>query len=244
MDKNSILEFGSKADVIISFYTDLKINGQEYKKGEPYLYLRDTNIGIRYFNEIKDGTKNKNITSWSDINPKEIVIGSIPFSRKITSLLAKLEEEVSIYNPRKFVTLTANRPDPEENGIIFLLEDLSEEKEFFVYDRDFNKIESTYDEGMNAVEGDFEDNEEYLISFSSEEGVTKFSLNKPALPYMSIEIQGKGNVDKQTKNIYMYFDKVSLKTEMEFTFIQDEIVNIPLVFSIVENKNNHLYIGE
>jgi hypothetical protein len=57
---------------------------------------------------------------------------------------------------------------------------------------------------------------------------------------MSLEIQGVGNIDKVTKNILMYFDKVSLNSVIEFTFIQNDMINVPLVFYIMEDKNNYV----
>ena len=40
--------------------------------------------------------------------------------------------------------------------------------------------------------------------------------------------------------ITMYFNTVSLNSIMEFTFMQDDIINIPLEFHIIDDGNNYL----
>ena len=40
MNQNSIIEIGSKADVIIRFKSATNINGRAYKPNEPYLFLK------------------------------------------------------------------------------------------------------------------------------------------------------------------------------------------------------------
>jgi hypothetical protein len=57
---------------------------------------------------------------------------------------------------------------------------------------------------------------------------------------MSLEVQGIGNIDKVGKNVVMYFDKVSLNSILEFTFIQGDMINVPLQFYIIDDKNNYV----
>ena len=61
-----------------------------------------------------------------------------------------------------------------------------------------NLVEATYNSDLNAFESeDFIYQKDYYISFSSVR--TKFDLNKQAIPYMSLEVQGKGNIEKNYK---------------------------------------------
>ena len=167
-------------------------------------------------------------------------MGGVTFSRKLASLLASFESENKPYDYTTFESLVADQPDGELEGTLFLGKQLNPAAEYFVYDSSFNKVENlTYDAGMNAIiSPDLEGNLEYLVSFSSVKTGSKLSLNKPSIPYMSLEIQGIGNIDKLAKSVLMYFDKVSLNSILEFTFIQDDMINVPLQFHIIDDENN------
>ena len=180
---------------------------------------------------------------------RSVTIGSVNFSRKLASLLACYKESSSLFKTTSFLTATADEMEFEGivNGIVFLLDDNFElDENLFVYDDEFNVIEDVlYDENLNALYSvNIEKDKNYLISFSSVRAGTKFNLNKPHIPYMSLEIQGVGNIDKQTKKVLMYFDKVSLSSILEFTFIQGAMINVPLEFHIIDDKNNYVVFEE
>ena len=236
MKQNSLIEIGSKANVILRFKIPKKINGVNYEANEPFIFLKDVIVLINYSNQDKTGTAAKTIVASSDIKPRSVSIGGVPFSRKILSLLAEFDDINLDYNSTTFQPLIAS------DNKIFLLDDMDSTKPFFVYETGFTKVEGVaYDSTFNTLESEnFNDSEEYLISFSSVKKGTKFDLKKPSSGYMSLEIQGIGNIDKKTKNVMMYFDKVSLNSIIEFSFLQDDRMNIPLEFHIIDDKNNYI----
>lgn len=245
MKQNSLIEIGSKADVIIRFKSATNINGRAYKPNEPYLFLKDVSVWINYSNQDKTGSTDINVVAHSDIKPRTVSISSVPFSRKLASLLATYEGQVEFY-PTMARTLMANRENGDPEGIIFLVDEFAETKDWFVLDQNFDLVEDVvYDEDLNALKSEnFIDSNQYYISFASVRNGNKLSLKKPAIPYMSMEIQGIGNIDKETKRVVMYFDKVSLNSLMYFTFIQGEMINVPLEFHIIDDKNNYVVFEE
>jgi hypothetical protein len=241
MNYNNLIEIGSKANIILRFKAATTIGGISYVANEPYLFLKDVNVLIEYSNQNKIGDTDINVIANSDIKPRTIIVGGFPLTKKITNLLACYEGiEQSIKTI--FKTLTATKEEGDSEGTILIPdEDFVNNQNLFVYDSNFETVDFTYDAGQNALNSsDFLDGEEYLISFSTEFNGLKYDLNKPHIPYMSLEIQGVGNINKIKKEIIMYFDKVSLNSVIEFTFIQDEIVNVPLQFHIIEEKNNYV----
>lgn len=241
MNYNSLIEIGSKANVILRFKSATNINGINYAAKEPYLFLKDVNVLINYSNQDKSGQTDINVIANSDVKPRTVVIGGFPFSRKIASLLATYQDSNLDYFPTLFKTLSASKEEEEEDGIIFLVDNIEFNENLFVYDSNFNKVSVTYDAGQNAlISPEFVNDEEYLVSFSTVKTGTKYDLNKIHIPYMSLEIQGIGNINKVKKEVLMYFDKVSLNSIVNFTFIQDQIINVPLEFYIIDDKNNYV----
>jgi hypothetical protein len=248
MNYNSLIEIGSKANVILRFKAATTINGKTYAANEPYLYLKDCNVLVNYSNQDKSGTTDINVIAYSDIKPRTVLIGGISFTRKLASLLASFGgkcgeyEEEEGFNLTKFVTLKAIRGEGDPVGeILFTDEDIVVDNNLFIYDVNFEPVLFQYDSETNTfTSAGFDDGTEYLITYSSARIGTKFDLNKPHIPYMSLEVQGVGNIDKVTKNVAMYFDKVSLNSILQFTFIQGDMINVPLEFYIIEDKNNYV----
>ena len=241
MNQNSLIEIGSKAHVILRFKSEITLNGKTYAAGEPYLYLKDANVIVNYTNQDKSGSAVKTIIANSEIKPKSVMIGGISFSRKLAALLACFKETNAQYTYTVFETVTADREIGDTEGYLYLANTLDESAEWFVYDSDYNKVSGAYDNISNSFSSvDFLSGETYFVSYSSVKQGTKFSLNKPSVPYMSLEIQGIGNIDKTTKNVIMYFDKVSLNSLIQFTFIQNDMINVPLDFHIIDDSNNYV----
>lgn len=234
MNQNSLIEIGSKASVILRFKSKININGETYIENEPYLFLENCNVLVNYSNEDRTWETTKTLIAHSDIKPRTIQIGGISFSRKLASLLATYEEGDFNYRTTQFKELIA------EDNLIFLTEEVNP-KAMFVYNTDYERIDFEYREDMNAIFSEsFEDGSVYLVSYFSLNSGTKFNLIKPHIPYMSLEIQGVGNIDKKTKNILMYFDKVSLNSMLHFTFMQGDMINSPLEFYIIDDKKNYV----
>jgi hypothetical protein len=241
MLQNSLIEIGSKANVILRFKTETCVNGITYAANEPYLLFKDVNVIINYTNQDKTGNTDINVIANSDIKPRTVVMSGINFSRKLAALLATYKDNNQNYFPTEFVTLIAERGENDLAGVIYLTKAVGANDKIFVYDSNFQKINFTYNSSNNSISSaSFLNDIEYLISFPTIKLGTKFDLNKPHIPYMSLEVQGVGNIDKVKKEVLMYFDKVSLNSLIEFTFIHNDLISVPLVFHIIEDKNNYV----
>jgi len=237
MERNALIEIGSKANIILRFKASTSVNNRNYVANEPFIFIKNANVLISYSNQDKKGTTAKTVIANSEINPRTVTVGNIPFTRKLAALLSTFINEETNYNTTKFVSLAAD-------GTTIYLTDEIDPTDIYVYDANFDLYtDIEYQAGSNSIirtVGNFVDGTEYIISYSSVRPGTKFNLKKPSIPYMSLEVQGEGNIDKTTKNVIMYFDKVSLNSIVDFTFIQDSVLNVPLSFHIIDNINNYV----
>jgi len=157
----------------------------------------------------------------------------VNLTKKLIGLLTEISSDVENFGFTQFQTSSASEENNEK--VIYLNKDLLENSEdkIFVYEEEtFELVEDiTYDSSDNKISSiNFDLSKTYLIVFSSEIEGTRFKLNKPEVPYLSMEIQGIGNVNKQTKNIILYFEKVSLTSVIAFNFIYEGVINVPLDF--------------
>lgn len=240
MNSNSLIEIGSKVNIILRFKANTTVNGQTYTAGEPYLFLKNVNAAIEYSNQDKTAEAKRTVLANSDIDPRIISIMNVNFSRKLASLLTTYEDSVDDFSSSVFESITA-----DESGDLIIANPMIENSEYFIYDQNFNKIEAlSYDNDVTITSSNLNSGEDYLVYYRTPLSGAKFDFIKPSTPYMSMEIQGIGNVDKSSKKIIIYFDKVSLNTVINFNFIEDEIIGAPLEFNIIDNKNNYMFIGD
>lgn len=238
MKENTLIEIGSSGTVILKFHTKTCINNKTYEAGEPYIFLRDVNVLIRYDNNLKTATDKRLVGAYSDIFPTSINISGASFSRRLAALLSTLSEEKESFNISEMKIIRAEDGDGEDN--YFFIDNLNAAESVYIYDEDFEKITDFNIEDGMIESAHFEAGKRYTVFFSSERVGAKFDLKKPHTSYMSMEIQGIGNINKETKMIKMFFDKVALNSVINFNFIEDGIINAPLEFLVIKSSENYM----
>ena len=239
MNKNSIIEMGSTVDVIISFREDTTINGSNFSAFEPYLFLKDVKALLRYRETKKKKSAQNNIFNINFANIDSLILGDITFSKKLASLYVEYYGEAT-QKKRKFITLTAFDGDPD--AAIYMNESFNSNGDYYIYDSSFNKIlNATYIESSNSFTSpSFTVGEEYLVSFTSDLVGERFNLKQRQFPYFNIQIQGKGNVDKETKSVLVNIDKASLNSILDFNFVPGDKINAPLEFVLFDSEENYI----
>ena len=239
MDKNSLLEFGSKVDVVLSFISEVTVDGKTYSANEPYLFLKDVEAVIDYTNIDKSGQQGpKTLIANSVVGPRQIHLGSVPLTKKLICLLASIEAATT-YNK----SIIESGVVDNDGDIYISDQDLDESEAIYVYNSSFESVSHTYSSGVITITDSYIVGAEYIISFSSARSGIAFNLEKPSFPYMKMEIQGVGNIDKIQKEVVMVFNKVSLNSLVRFNFVQDDMINIPITFRVIDSKFN-LYFEE
>ena len=74
MKQNSLIEIGSKGDVVLKFNTKTFVNGKCYEPNEPYIFLRDVNVIINYGSENKSATQQQALAAHSNIYPESVFL--------------------------------------------------------------------------------------------------------------------------------------------------------------------------
>jgi hypothetical protein len=240
MKQNSIIEMGSKVDVIISFRKQTTINGKDYAPFEPYLFLKDVKALLKYKELNKRGPTRENTLNVNFADIDTLILSDITFSKKIASLYVDYIGPILDQQQRKFVSLTCYDGDP--NAAIYMNEDFDIAEGYYIYDSDFTKVEDAiYDGGSNSFSSpSFTASEEYLVSFSSGWSGEKYSLKQNMQPLLHIGIQGRGNIDKEGKKVLINIDKASLNSALSFNFIPGDKINSPLDFVVMKSDNNYI----
>lgn len=244
MKQNSLIEIGSKGDVVLKFNTKTFVNGKCYEPDEPYVFLRDVNVIINYGSENKSATQQQALAAHSNIYPESVSVTGVPFSRRVASLLSTYLDSGSIFLKSEMKSAEPVAGQNEAN--VLIVRDLNNE-DFVLYTDEMEKVDPenyTFSTKMiegsgviSPVEGYSFEHEKYIIFFSSVVNGTGFKLDKPHIPYMTMEIQGVGNINKRNAQVLMRFEKVSLNSVLNFNFLEEGIIGAPLNFTIIKGKN-------
>ena len=246
MKQNSLIEIGSKGDVVLKFNTKTFVNGKCYEPNEPYIFLRDVNVIINYGSENKSATKQQALAAHSNIYPESVSVTGVPFSRRVASLLSTYSDSGSSFKKSEMKSAV---PVIGPEGVdVLIVRDLID-KDFVLYTDEMEKVDPesyTFDtekqmiEGsgvISAAEGYSFNHNKYIIFFYSDVNGTRFKLDKPHIPYMTMEIQGVGNINKRNAQVLMRFEKVSLNSVLNFNFLEEGIIGAPLNFTIIKGEN-------
>ena len=222
---NRLYEFGGTADVLIKCKSPRTIDGVEYKEGEPYTMLKDVVVQLKYEQRIVEASGVKPVFSGGDGRPYEMVISSIPLTRKIANLILTSSKNEYCYTKKEIITCW-------EEGKLEL-SDIATNDKIFCYDVNFDVVEAQLENGGKIISGNFKTNVEYLVFYTVLGYGNAYSFEVPYYAYFSIEIFAKGNSDKCTNNVYMNFDAAALTTVPDFNLLNGGLLNTPLVFKLI-----------
>lgn len=229
---NNLYEFGGACDVIIRCNNERIIGGKTYKANEPYTILKDVFVSLGYKNITSDSGAKKNVIAHREGLPDIININGITLTTKVCDLIAERTREVRYIN--KVCECIA------DNGKIYLPETPAD-KTLFIYKN--NELFTTFIIENDILKGEFIEGQSYLIFYSVLSDNICFNFNVPSYGYFSLDIIGKGNVDKITQNVYLNFPAVSLISVPVFDLVNGTILNAPLQFECIHRGQKEAFFA-
>ena len=232
---NKLYEIGGVVDVFIKIKIPTTINNISYQPNETYTILKDVVVNLNYDQNSSNITAKNPVISAQNTKPSQISIYGVPFTQKICNLIMSLKPQKTYNKTEESICLC-------EDGKIFLPY-VPVENSIFIYDKEHNRLADFEVDGDCIICGNFVEDDKYRVIYQREVNADLFGLEIPHYPYFSLEIQGKGNSDKVSTNMFMWFDSVSLVTVPNINFTNDGIMNTPLVFDIIYRNQQDPIVG-
>lgn len=231
---NNLYEFGGMCDVVIKCNSERKIGNKTYAAGEPYTILKDVFVNIGYRNTTSEASAKNNIAAHRSGMPDLVNLSNLTLTTKVCDLIATRVQPQTI---TKYYTAIG------EDGVIYLPETFVSNSTY-VYNRNERFVD--YSENEDRLTGQFVEGGEYLIFYSVLVDNTYYDFNVPSYGYFTLDIIGKGNLDKKTKNVYIHLPAVSLISTPVFDLINGNILNTPLQFECIHRgqSNSYFVVGD
>ena len=231
---NNLYEFGGVCDVIIKCNSERQIGNKTYDAGEPYTILNDVYVNLGYKNIISDGGAKNNIIAHRVGLPDIVNISGLTLTDKVCDLIATRVTDTVITKACEVIG---------DNTKIYMPEQYIHGSVFVYYK---NERITNFTEHNDYLNGSFQSGEKYLIFYSIKVDNCSFNFNTPTYGYFSLDICGKGNLNKKTKDIYLNFPAVSLMSVPVFDLVNGNILNAPLQFECIHKaqKNSTFKVGD
>lgn len=218
---NNLYEFGGVCDVIVRCNSERTIGNRTYKSGEPYTILKDVYVNVGYRTTISDASAKNNVLSNREGLPDVVNISGVTLTDKVCNLIATKEKQGIITKSYEAVA---------DDGVIYMPETYIPDS---VYIYRGNELITDFTVENDKLLGVFEEGQTYLIFYSVLMSANCFNFEIPSFGYFSLDIIGKGNIDKKSKNVYISFPAVSLISVPVFDLVNGTILNAPLQFVCV-----------
>lgn len=224
--------FSGKGNVLIKANSQAKYGNQNFDAKEPIAYFTDVMISVSFANSEKIARSDiKNLAVESKSEPSILTIENIKTSESLLALLYKKEEEHR--NNQTYVKKIISSAE----GEIFLPIQSDEVLEplIFIYDENKNRI---LDFILNdSMIENLSPNTTYIVFYSVEKPAkSTYSLETPAMPYLSAEIHVLGNVNEKTGEVVLHLNTLQLLSRPTLDFNSDNPFVDTLEFVIIHSK--------
>ena len=220
---NEIYEFSGIVDVLLKCKVDVTIAGAQYKAGEPYTYLKDVDLHTQYNIHTAGGSGRMTAVNTREGEIDEINLLNVPLTTKIADLIFTKDSNGHTETYKETIVCW-------EDGQLSLTK--IPLNGVFCYDDQFNLINIT-NIADQTVFGAFEVNKEYLVFYNIHCDEFSYGFMSPIYPYFELQIFGKGNKDKSTRDLFMLFPKASLISNPRLNNLGGGIISTALTFKIV-----------
>ena len=216
-------------DVVLRAYSQYTLNGRTYEVGEPVAYIKDTEASLNYGGYTKNVTSVKNLTTFTDTFPDEVVIEANVFKDAILKMFSETIAANSV-NVSKLAFASS-----DENGEIYLENNISD---LFIYTVAMDKVSSfSFDAESGLVSGLDPDTSFYIDYKISKTDYTGFGLRTVAIPYLTLEIKGSTKINGAAKNFLIEVPRAQLNMTPSFNFTRLEFAQTSIRFKIISNKD-------
>lgn len=223
-----LLEFGGKANVILRANIDMKINDNDYKKGDIVFFFEEVDLDFQYNEKLNDKSVGKqNQLSYFERHINTISISGLSLTSNYVEVFGAKQSDTFERTVLETTTISDKK--------WYSLYKPSQDKIFIINEKQYDiEINEEYNEITILTDDEFEDGKYTIAYYTSIDSPTYDINNIESIPYMSMEILGLGNLDKKDGNIFIKIPKVNLINRPDFS-LSDRITAQDMVFKVIQD---------
>ena len=227
---NNLIELGGSVNLIATAICDFDTPTKHYKEGEVVLNLPGLSMQVTTTDKSSRASTNLMELDYATLNLSTLQSQYVPMEEQIYSLLGSIEEDQEIVCIEKL--------ECQMEGVILPKEFLDNDSSVSVQGIDNFRIESDNDRKISFIySSDFKKDEVYCIQYIKKIKGKSILLEsfETDIPYLRLQLEIRGHVDKQKSNAYLLVDKTRLHFIPIMQFTDDGVTHCTLRFTVINS---------
>ena len=223
MNNKNLLELGGSVDLIATAICDFDTPTRHYKKDHVVLDIKDVDLVLTTTEKTTRAKDDKLVLANVALTMTGVSFPLVPLEKQIYELLGS--------SKKLFTIIKHDYLACELNGIILPLD--------YIENADDLKIENDTESKTTVIKSDeFVEGQKYEIQYASYELRQQiiFDSYDTNIPYLSLQIKIKGNVDKKGVDSYLFIEKAKLHYDPVMRFVNQGVTYCTLYFDIIDSE--------
>jgi len=219
--------------VIIRALSPTKINNINYAKNEVITSFT-ADVAVNFIDVNSSATTDRNQLFKNDVFADSLSIIPKHLNDGLYNIIGKrLDQNIKVPAIKTFTS--------DETGKIFL--NATIDPEFLLIKNDLGTIITAYQvNNEDGVISNLTPETEYKVYYYiNQSSITSLSFENIQVPYVRIELLGKGNINNETKSFLVNIPKAQINSAPRMNFDNSSIINVILQCNIINTEELELH---
>ena len=231
MNNKNLLELGGSVDLIATAICDFDTPTRHYKKDYVVLDIKDVDLVLTTTEKTTKAKDDKLVLANVALTMTGVSFPLVPLEKQIYELLGS--------SKKLFTIIKHDYLACELNGIILPLDYIENADDLKIENVERFTIENDKESKTTVIKSDeFIEGRKYEVQYVSYElrQQINFDSYDTNIPYLSLQIKIKGNVDKKSADSYLFIEKAKLHYDPVLRFANQEVTYCTLYFDIIDSE--------
>lgn len=231
MNNKNLLELGGSVDLIATAICDFDTPTRHYKKDYVVLDIKDVDLVLTTTEKTTRAKDDKLVLANVALTMTGVSFPLVPLEKQIYELLGS--------SKKLFTIIKHDYLACELNGIILPLDYIENANDLKIENVERFIIENDTESKTTVIKSDeFIEGQKYEIQYVSYELRQQISFDSydTNIPYLSLQIKIKGNVDKKGADSYLFIEKAKLHYDPVMRFVNQGVTYCTLYFDIIDSE--------
>ena len=226
----NLIEFGDTGNLIATAICDFNTPTKSFKKGDIVLNLQNVRTSIYTNNKTKRADSQRLNLEYTDMSISGLQCTHIPIDYQIYTIFGEEEKDFNIVCSEDISCFM--------NGSLLLTEYVPLFETIKINEMEDFEVDDKQDMQMTIIKSDnFTAGKVYRIQYekSIKKPFLKLDTKDADIPYLKLQLQIVGNLDKETNESYLFIDKVRLHFTPSLNLQESSVSHCTLLFSVIDS---------
>lgn len=230
-NNNNLLELGGSVDLIATAICDFDTPTKHYKKGDIVLNLEGLDVQVVTSDRSHRSSSKKLDLDYSTLTITSLQSSYVPMEKQLYELLGAEEKEITVVKQECVPCVTEGAimlNNYVENTSTIRVKDLVH---YDIRNREDIQVTFIYSEEIHM-------NKSYSVQYDHVIKKSSITLDsfEADIPYLSLQLHIKGNVDKYVADGYIFVEKTRLHFIPILQFTSTGVTHCTLRFNVIDSE--------